>query len=102
MFLEQPAELTHVSFIILQQLLQSIWDKVFKNGLSKICGRQPFKFLEDCLPQILLGPFLNTFSHIRIKTRTSVRNVWSLSQSAFTCWKLTVETLKQSIKYVQS
>ena len=51
MFLEQPAELTHVSFIILQQLLQSIWDKVFKNGLSKICGRQPFKFFGDCLPQ---------------------------------------------------
>ena len=23
----------------------SIWDKVFKNGLSKICGRQPLKNL---------------------------------------------------------
>ena len=22
-----------------------IWDKVFKNGQSKICGRQPFKYL---------------------------------------------------------
>ena len=23
-----------------------IWDKVFKNGLSKICGRQPLKNLK--------------------------------------------------------
>ena len=51
-------------------------NKVFKNGPSKICGRQPFKKFEEvwsalgrphpfkyfkgCLPQILLGPFLNT------------------------------------------
>ena len=57
-----------------------IWDKVFKNGLSKICGRQslknfegiwstlgrlfPFKFFKGFLPQILFGPFLNTLSHI--------------------------------------
>ena len=49
---------------------------MFKNGPSKICGRQPLKylkgcglpkadhtssnFLKGCLPQILLGPFLNT------------------------------------------
>ena len=24
----------------------NIWDKVFKNGLSKICGRQPLKNLK--------------------------------------------------------
>ena len=54
-----------------------IWDKVFKNGLSKICGRQPikylkeygllkqtFKFFKGCLPNILLGPFSNTLSNI--------------------------------------
>ena len=35
----------------------NIWLKVFKNGPSKIYGRQPLK--------ILLGPFLNTLSHIR-------------------------------------
>ena len=55
-----------------------MWDKIFKNGTSKICGRQPFKILkgyglllvdytpEDCLPQILLGAFMNTLSHISI------------------------------------
>ena len=47
------------------------WNKVFKNGPSKICGRQPlknlsgygclskqypFKFFKGCLLQILLGP----------------------------------------------
>ena len=51
------------------------WGKVFKNGPSKICGRQPLKYLKRyglprqtvslqifkcCLPQILLGLFLNT------------------------------------------
>ena len=55
----------------------SLRDKVFKNGSSKICVRQPlkiwrdivclsrpyhFKFFKGCLPQILLGPFLNTLS----------------------------------------
>ena len=49
-----------------------IWVKVFKNGPSKICGRQPlknlgrsyhFKFFKGCLPQISLGPFLNTLTH---------------------------------------
>ena len=56
-----------------------IWDKVFKNGPSEICGRQPLKifwkyaflketmslqFFKICLPQTLLGPFLNTLSHL--------------------------------------
>ena len=44
-----------------------IWDKVFKNGPSEICGRQPLSNLKwlfkGCLPQILLGPFLNTLPH---------------------------------------
>ena len=55
-----------------------IWVKVFKNGSSKIFGRQPlknlqwyglpsrpyyFKFFKGCLPQILLGSFLNTLTH---------------------------------------
>ena len=54
--------------------------KVFKNGPSKICGRQPLKkfeviwsasadyitsnFLKGCLLQILLGPFLNTLPYV--------------------------------------
>ena len=45
--------------------LTKLRDKVFKNGPSEICGRQPlknlkchFKFFKGCLPQILLGPFL--------------------------------------------
>ena len=42
-----------------------IWVKVFKNGPSRICGRQPLKtFSNGCLPQILLGPFLNTLIHM--------------------------------------
>ena len=52
-----------------------IWIKVFKNGPSKVCGRQPLKnlrwkqtislqILKGYLSQILLGPFLNTLTHI--------------------------------------
>ena len=55
------------------------WGEVLKNGPSKICGRQPlkiwsdmvclsrpyhFKIFEGCLPQILLGPFLNILAQI--------------------------------------
>ena len=60
------------------------WDKVFKNGPSKICGRQPlknlkgygllkqadhtypFKFFKGCLSQILLGPLLNTRTQTKV------------------------------------
>ena len=72
-----------MSFVIAKHEGTSIWDKVFKNGPSKICGRQPlknlkygrlkqtispyhFKFFKDRLPQISLGPFLNTLSHLNI------------------------------------
>ena len=66
------------------------WDKLFKNGPSKICGRQslkklkgycclskpyPSKFFTGCLPQILLGPFLNTLSkmcHWRIPLNSTL------------------------------
>ena len=50
------------------------WEKVFTNEPSEICGRQHlkiclsrpyhFKFFKGCLPQTLLGPFLNTFSQL--------------------------------------
>ena len=58
--------------------LHYLWDKVFKNGTIKICGRQPpkilrdmdvlsrpypFKFFKGCLPQILLGSLLNSLFH---------------------------------------
>ena len=52
---------------VFKEILYYIWDKIFKNGPSKICGRQPLKSLKGygVLPQILLGPFLNTLSHLR-------------------------------------
>ena len=34
---------------------KTIWDKVFKNGPSKFCGRQPLKTLKQTIPlQIFL------------------------------------------------
>ena len=52
------------------------WDKIFKNGPSKILGRQPLKnlkgcrpypfiFFKGCLLQILLCPFLDTLFQVR-------------------------------------
>ena len=56
------------------------WDKVFKNRPSKICGSQPLKNFKGytslpkvdhttkgCVPQILLGPFLNTLTQKKKK-----------------------------------
>ena len=56
-----------------------IWDKVFKNGPSKICERLPLKklketkFLKGFLPQIILSPFLNTLTHIMNFSEKRVR-----------------------------
>ena len=55
----------------------NIWVKVFKNGQSKICEKQSlknlkrFKFLKGCLPQIFLGPLLNTLIHIVLGRNTA-------------------------------
>ena len=56
---------------VFNNMKRSYETKVFKNGPSKICGREPlkklnrypFKFLNGCLSQILLGPFLNALAH---------------------------------------
>ena len=49
----------------------NIWVKVFKDGQVKfaeggltLSKLYHFKFFKGCLPQILLGPFLNTLIHI--------------------------------------
>ena len=54
--------------------LKHKWGKVFKNGPSKIRGRQSLKNLKGYgllkqIPQILLGPFLNTFSQMLLITK---------------------------------
>ena len=33
-------------YLLLRIMITYIWAKVFKNGSSKICGRQPFKNLK--------------------------------------------------------
>ena len=57
----------HVTFVIDGNFI--LWDKVFKNRPSKICGRRrlrPYhsKFFKGCLPQILLHPFLNSLTRM--------------------------------------
>ena len=62
------------------------WVKSFKNGPSEICGRQTLKnlvciadhitsnFLKGCLPQMLLGPFLNTLTQNILPPDLFVKN----------------------------
>ena len=47
---------THVAIDAIFCVANVIWDKIFKNGPSKFCGRQPLK--------IFLGPFFNPLSHM--------------------------------------
>ena len=46
----------------------NIWDKLFKNGPSKICLSRPYplRFFKSCLPQILLSSCLNTLYHLML------------------------------------
>ena len=78
---------TDQMILIMQSITQqkgnvrNIWDKVFKNGPNKVCRRQSLKnlkgygllkqtislqFFKGCLQQVLLGPFLNTLSHLKV------------------------------------
>ena len=41
----------------------TFWVKVFKNGPSKSRSNH-FRFFKGCLPQILLGPLLNTLTYL--------------------------------------
>ena len=83
--------------------VQNVWDKVFKNEPSKLCGRQLlknlkwygllkqtsrpfcFKFFKGCLPQILLKCQQRFLTGFKIRLCT---------QPAFTCSKLTIENTK--------
>ena len=58
----------------------TIWIKVFKNGPSKICRRQPlknlkwyFKLFKGCLPQISLGTLLNTLSYMTMSLKSTMK-----------------------------
>ena len=57
--------------------------KVFKNGPSKICERQPLKNLKcfkGCLPQILLGLILNTLN-ITLNITLNTLNILNITPS---------------------
>ena len=58
----------------LDQFDASNWDKVFKNGPSQICGRQPLENLKryGLSPQILLGPFLTLYFKIELLKKLAI------------------------------
>ena len=71
-------DLLSFGMLSLQEDLQYLpmifkWDKVFRNGQSKICGRQPLKIwsrpyvftiFKGCYQQISLGLFSNALSQM--------------------------------------
>ena len=63
--------------------MTEIWVKLFKNGPSKICLGRPyhFNFFKGCLPQILLGLFLNTVTHILMKNMLIMFTALEMKQS---------------------
>ena len=75
-----------------------IWVKVFKNGPSKISGRQPLKtfklyglrtltFFKGSLPQILLGPFLHALTHVDCSFWKRIWPTFKLCQRFALRWK---------------
>ena len=48
----------------------------FEEVWSAFSRSYPFKFFKGCLPQILLGPFLNTLSHIYILNTILLSQNW--------------------------
>ena len=48
-------------------------DSLFEEGIMVSLNRPyHFKFFKGCLPQVLLGPFLNSLTHIVIKVSVSI------------------------------
>ena len=57
------------------------------------------RFLLFCYP-LFLNKYLNT--QVSINKMANGKNIKTSSQPTFTCAKLTMETLEQGVKYVQS
>ena len=102
----RPCQASLLEFFLRKYIIvnvQNVWDKVFKNEPSKLCGRQLlknlkwygllkqtsrpfcFKFFKGCLPQILLKCQQRFLTGFKIRLCT---------QPAFTCSKLTIENTK--------
>ena len=78
-----------------------------KNMQCMICLSRPchFKFLKGCLSQILLGPFLNTLSHLRYScSLTHIIRFWmhllTLSRPiVFIIWSLDISCINFRIRF---
>ena len=80
-----------VNSSVIWQILNTIGTKYSRVDQVKICGRQPLKklkgygllkltiFFKGCLPQILLGPILNTLSQMKTGYKSLTRVIYSSS-----------------------
>ena len=60
---------------------QNLWKTAFKkfDGIWSALSRPySFKFFKGCLPQILLGPFLNTLTHVS-RLRCDILNCFEVN-----------------------
>ena len=66
---KENKEIKSIQSVHMNVYRSNIWDRVFKNGPTKIYGRQPlkifkgFKFFKGCLPQIFTLSILEYFSY---------------------------------------
>ena len=91
-----------VNSSVIWQILNTIGTKYSRVDQVKICGRQPLKklrgygllkltiFFKGCLPQILLGPILNTWSQMKtgyksLTKESSIHPVSFLRQGFLLC-----------------
>ena len=60
------------------------------------------KFFKSCLPESLLGPFLNTLSHMPLKLNLVFQTFVTLLLFYLTSQQHSKSTLKKSEQYVKS
>ena len=82
---------------LLSQLRQPIWDYIVSNFSSFVLKNCDAEF-----SQIFPGNIFNSLSSEEQILFETLYNLEGTSQPAITCSKLTIETLEQGVKYVQS
>ena len=75
---------------LVEDSLQNIW-----RDMICLSRAYPFKFFESCLPEILVGPFLNTLFHIIIS-----KPFVTLSHSSFVTIVQTSKQLCENMKNI--
>ena len=92
--------------LCVEEWLFNIVQSMYRNARNRV--RVNGSFSDDFLVQVglrlgsVLSPLLSIIMLETISREIRISRRTALSQPAFTCSKLTIEALEQSVKYVQS